>query len=389
MSYLLSVLISLFFLQNNLHAQDHYTEESILKDGSNFQSIGKAKQLPSAALKALNPNLKEPFKKGQLIKLPTDKALAKAYVIHTVSDQDKSLWRLCQTYKHDVDEILDLNYRTSSGIRTGERLFFPKKVVLEEVFALQNTKTVLDSISTDSIPSSNDSLAVVPKKAAPTGSFQLSTVQAKFPYEDRGEWAIFTSIKTGLSNFYPLEEATVTSFFAEQTANSQYYFYSVEPDLEVVNTMTSTVIDSSNQDSIITTKVTKNQSTYYDFITVIEVNTEAQSFALHPIFIKKGKKDPKQAGKVLRAPKLLLASQKNTEKQRIEQFSKRLSSSVIKHSKRTTTLEAGEATGTVTEVTILQVYPDQAPDILDTARYENGKLLKDFKDQKRKKALNY
>lgn len=245
-----------------------YIIHVVEKKDKNLYRIGLKYKVTTEELMLLNNKKNSTIRAGEQLKIPKNGK----YIIHIVSETDKSLWGICQIYGVEVEDVKQINHKKNNIIRKGERLAIPKEYQTA-------TTSETTSRTTTTPPINGDPQGT---KAA----YDIDANQWRFPYHNRKELHIFPSIKTGFSNYYKLSPVEYAAFFqnskdyAPNKEQKDRYFYSIEKSfaksLDKQQTRYLTLEEQALLDM---------QNGYtYDFMTLIEVDSIQKSFKILPIF---------------------------------------------------------------------------------------------------------
>lgn len=348
---------------------------TVKKEDKNLYRIGLKYKVTTEELMILNNKKTSTIRRGEQLKIPKNGQ----YIIHTVSETDKSLWGICQIYGVEVEDVKSINHKKNNNIRKGDRLAIPKE---------------------HQIASSSQSSEVAPppingNKEGVKAAYDIEVNQWRFPYHNRKELDIFPSIKTGFSNYYQLGPVEYAAFFQNATdyapnkEQKDRYFYSVEKPF-----VKSLDDDKVRYLSVAEQKLLDVQNGYtYDFITLIEVDSLNNSFKILPIFLVKdafGAVTPLEKGSfVCCADPFPLAMYQKTATQEISISSILLRPSIIQQTETIKVFNGKNGLEVNTTISILQLKTDAAPSLIDSEVYRNGKKIRSFNNLERRQELGY
>ncbi len=354
-----------------------YIIHVVEKKDKNLYRIGLKYKVTTEELMLLNNKKNSTIRAGEQLKIPKNGK----YIIHIVSETDKSLWGICQIYGVEVEYVKQINHKKNNIIRKGERLAIPKEYQTA-------TTSETTSRTTTTPPINGDPQGT---KAA----YDIDANQWRFPYHNRKELHIFPSIKTGFSNYYKLSPVEYAAFFqnskdyAPNKEQKDRYFYSIEKSfaksLDKQQTRYLTLEEQALLDM---------QNGYtYDFITLIEVDSIQKSFKILPIFLVKDTYGnaaylPKGSFACCADP-FPLAMYKRTEEKEINTFSTLLTPSIIQQTEVVKLFKNNQVVQTDSTILILQLKTDAVPSLIDSQEYRNGKKTRAFSNLKRRQELDY
>lgn len=347
---------------------------TVEKKDKNLYRIGLKYKVTTEELMLLNNKKTSTIRRGEQLKIPKNGQ----YIIHIVSETDKSLWGICQIYGVEVEDVKKINNKKSNSIRKGDRLAIPKKHQMAT--------------------SSEDRVPLPPingNKEGVKAAYDIDLNQWKFPYHNRKELDIFPSIKTGFSNYYQLGPVEYAAFFqnakdyAPNKEQKDRYFYSVEKPF-----VKSLDNDKVRYLSVEEQKLLAVENGYtYDFITLIEVDSANNSFKILPIFLIKntfGAVPPLEKGSFVCCPNPFpLAMYQKTKEQEISVSSILLRPSIIKQTKTIKVFNGKNGLETSTRISILQLKTEATPSLIDFEEYKNGKKTRAFTNTERRQELGY
>lgn len=342
---------------------------TVEKKDKNLYRIGLKYKVTTEELMLLNNKKNSTIRAGEELKIPKNGQ----YIIHIVSETDKSLWGICQIYGVEVEDVKEINHKKNNIIRRGERLAIPKEY-----------QTATTSEITETIPPINGD------KEGVKAAYDIEANYWRFPYHNRKELHIFPSIKTGFSNYYKLGPVEYAAFFqnskdyAPNKEQKDRYFYSIEKPF-----VKSLDNDKARYLSLEEQQLLEVENGYiYDFITLIEVDSINNSFKILPIFLVKdafgGVPNAMKKGSfACCADPFPLAMYQKTAEKEINIFSVLLTPSIIKQTEVVKILKKGRTLQTNTKTLILQLKTDSVPSLIDSEEYENGKKIRSFSNNRR------
>jgi LysM repeat protein len=347
---------------------------TVKKEDKNLYRIGLKYKVTTEELMLLNNKKNSSIRRGEQLKIPKNGQ----YIIHTVSEIDKSLWGICQIYGVEVEAVKEINHKKNNSIRKGDRLAIPKEHQIATTSEIAKT-----------IPPINGN------KEGVKAAYDIDLNQWRFPYHNRKELDIFPSIKTGFSNYYKLGPVEYAAFFqnakdyAPNKEQKDRYFYSVEKPF-----VRSLDNDKVRYLSVEEQKLLGVKNGYtYDFITLIEVDSVNNSFKILPIFLVKdalGAVPSLEKGSfVCCADPFPLALYKKTKEKEISISSILLTPSIIKQTEIINVLNGQNVVQTNTTISILQLKIDAAPSLIDSEKYRDGKKITAFSNLERRQELGY
>lgn len=347
---------------------------TVEKKDKNLYRIGLKYKVTIEELMLLNNKENSSIRAGEQLKIPKNGQ----YIIHIVSDTDKSLWGICQIYDVEVAEVKAINNKTNNIIRRGERLAIPKKHQLATT-----------SEPSENIPSINGN------KAGVKAVYDIETNYWRFPYHNRKTLDIFPSIKTGFSNYYQLGPVEYAAFFqnakdyAPNKELKDRYFYSIEkPFVKSLDKEQARYLSIEEQ-----TLLEVQNGYVYDFITLIEVDSAHNSFKILPIFLVKetlGAAPAIEKGSfACCADPFPLAMYQKTKEKEISISSILLRPSIIQQTEVVKILNGNNVVQTNSTISILQLKTDAAPSLIDSETYHNGQKTRAFDNLKLRQALGY
>lgn len=348
---------------------------TVEKKDKNLYRIGLKYKVTTEELMLLNNKKSSTIRRGEQLKIPKNGQ----YIIHVVSETDKSLWGICQIYGVEVEDVKKINHKKSNSIRKGDRLAIPKE---------------------HQIASSSERAETVPpingNKEGVKAAYDIEANYWRFPYHNRKELHIFPSIKTGFSNYYKLSPVEYAAFFqnskdyAPNKEQKDRYFYSVEkPFAKSLDGEKARYLSLEEKELL----DVKNGYTY-DFITLIEVDSAHNSFKILPIFLIKDASGNlastlEKGSFVCCADPFPLALYKKTAEKEITVSSTLLTPSIIKQTKIVKLLKGETVLQTNTTISIFQLKTDAVPSLIDSEEYSNGKKIRAFSNTKRRQDLGY
>lgn len=350
---------------------------TVEKKDKNLYRIGLRYKVTTEELMLLNNKKNSTIRRGEQLKIPKNGQ----YIIHTVSETDKSLWGICQIYGVEVEDVKEINHKKNHTIRRGDRLAIPKK------HQLATSSETSENVK--NIPPINGN------KEGVKAAYDIEANHWRFPYHNRKELDIFPSIKTGFSNYYQLGPVEYAAFFqnakdyAPNKELKDRYFYSVEkPFVRSLDNDKVRYLSLEEQALL----GVKNGYTY-DFITLIEVDSINNSFKILPIFLVKdalGTVHPIEKGSfACCADPFPLAMYKKTKEKEISIFSTLLTPSIIKQTEIVRLLNGENIVQTDSTISIFQLKTDAAPSLIDSKEYRNGTKTRSFSNFKRRQELGY
>jgi LysM repeat protein len=347
---------------------------TVEKKDKNLYRIGLKYKVTTEELMSLNNKKNSTIRRGEQLKIPKNGQ----YIIHTVSETDKSLWGICLIYGVEVDDVKKINNKKNNLIREGDRLAIPKEYQIATSSEISETPPPING-----------------NKEGLKATYDLEVNQWRFPYHNRKDLDIFPSIKTGFSNYYKLGSVEYAAFFqnakdyAPNKEQKDRYFYSVEKSF-----VKSLDKDSERYLSLQEKSLLKAQNGYsYNFITLIEVDSANNSFKILPIFLVKdafGAVPALEKGSfACCADPFPLALYKKTKEKEISTSSILLTPSIIKQTKVIKMLNGKNVVQTDATISILQLKTDATPSLIDSEEYRNGKKTRAFSNSKRRQELGY
>lgn len=354
---------------------EDYIIHKVEKKDKNLYRIGMRYKVTVEELMLLNNKKNTLIRAGEELKIPKNGK----YIIHIVSETDKSLWGICQIYGIEVDEVKKANHKKNNTIRRGDRLAIPKQ---QQIRSSMDTKEEVPPINGD-----DQGL-----KAA----YDFKANKWRFPYHNRRDLHIFPSIKTGFSNYYQLSPVEYAAFFqnskdyAPNKEQKVRYFYSIEEAfVKSLDGKKARYLSLPEKDFL---DVQDGYS--YDFITLIEVDSIDNSFKILPVFLVKDSYG-KMIGTVEKgsfaccADPFPLATYHHTGDKETTSYSRLLTPSVIKYTEVVNTLKHGEIIQQDSTISILQLKTDGVPELIDYQEYSNRKKIRSFSNNKRRQELGY
>jgi LysM repeat protein len=350
---------------------------TVEKEDKNLYRIGLKYKVTTEELMLLNNKKSSTIRRGEQLKIPKNGQ----YIIHIVSETDKSLWGICQIYGVEVEDVKKINHKKNNSIRKGDRLAIPKEHQIATTSEISETVTV---------PPINGN------KEGVKAAYDIEANYWRFPYHNRKELHIFPSIKTGFSNYYKLSPVEYAAFFqnskdyAPNKEQKDRYFYSVEkPFVKSLDNENSRYLSLKEKELL----GVKDGYTY-DFITLIEVDSVNHSFKILPIFLVKDAfgsvvSSTEKGSFVCCADPFPLALYKKTKEKEITTFSTLITPSIIKHTKIVKVLKGENVLQTNSTISIFQLKTDAVPSLIDSEEYSNGKKTRSFSNTKRRQELGY
>ncbi|BDS12519.1 LysM peptidoglycan-binding domain-containing protein [Aureispira anguillae] len=348
---------------------------TVQKKDKNLYQIGLKYKISVEELMALNHKKSTIIRAGEKLKIPKNGK----YIVHVVSNSDKSLWGICQIYDVEVEAVKKANHKKNNQIRRGDHLTIPK----EQQIAVSRH-------SQEEVPPINGNIEGI--KAA----YDFEANKWRFPYHDRKTLQIFPSIKTGFTNYHQLSPVEYAAFFqnskdyAPNKEQKLRYFYSIERPF-------SKSLDGEHPRYLTLREKelleVKNGYTY-DFITLIEVDSVNHSFKILPIFLVRDAfgrvaKNTEKGSFACCADPFPLATYQKTDAQEITSYSTLLTPSIIRYTKVIKTFEKEQIIRCDSSILILQLKTDSVPHPIDSARYINNKKTQRFSNVKRRQELGY
>lgn len=307
-------------------------------------------------VQALNQLSSTTIQVGQTLKIPADHLL-----IHTVNRQDKSLWRICQNYAIDLKALKTFNQKRNNVIRRGERLLIPKKWLASPSKTPINTKSL----------------------------FSIQQLQSKFPFRLKKNFSINPS--TSIVAQHKIDSTTLKKLLPNKqlSPTNSYYYHSIEHPF---------LLDFTTFDYLTATQQTQATAGYsYDFVSIIEVDHQNHRLEIIPIFLYKnhfGDVEP-YFGK----PKIgtvaccdnahpLAYYQKTLQKESYA-HSKLLTPSILQYTEVHTYLQGLRRDQVDSSIVILQLETIDIPSFIDIEIYKNGQKIETFHRHRRREKLGY
>ena len=343
-------------LPNSSAASVSYFNHTTSKKDKSLWRICQRYDVELEQVQALNQLSSTAIQVGQILKIPATHLL-----IHTVSRQDKSLWRICKNYKIDLKALKAFNQKKNNTIRRGERLLIPKKWLA----------------STPKEPTNTESL------------FPIQHFQSKFPFRLKKYFSISPS--TSITAQHKIDSATLKKLFSNKklSPTSSYYYYSIEHPF---------LLDFATFDYLTATQQTKATAGYsYDFVSIIEFDHQSNRLEILPIFLYKnhfGDVEP-----YLGTPKIgsvaccdeahpLAYYQKTLQKESYA-HSKLLTPSILQYTEVHIYLQCPRRDQVDSSIVILQLETIDIPSFIDREVYKNGQKIETFKHHRRREKLGY
>lgn len=355
---------------------DNFIIHTVKKSDKNLWQIGLRYNVKPEEIVRLNRKESTVIKRGDRLKIPKNNK----YIIHIVSNTDKSLWGICKIYDVAVEDVMKINNKKNDIIRRNDQLIIPK----------DNPQAVVSTNIEEEIPSINAN------STAQKAAYDFEANKWRFPYHNRRDLHIFPSIKTGFSNYYKLNAVEYAAFFQnskDYSPNKEQkdrYFYSIEtPFVKSLDNGIERYITLGEKE-----KLGIENGYSYDFITIIEVDSAANSFKILPVFLIRDafgsvKNSAKKGAFTCCADPFPLASYSRTDTKEIISYSKLLRPSIIRYTEVVHEYKNGRRTASDSTILILQLETNKIPSLIDKEEFKNGKKVQSFSNYKRRTELSY
>jgi len=355
---------------------DNFIIHTVKKSDKNLWQIGLRYNVKPEEIISLNGKESTVIRRGDRLKIPKNNK----YIIHIVSDTDKSLWGICKIYDVSVEDVIKINNKKNDIIRRNDQLIIPK----------DNPQAIVSTNVDEEIPPINGN------STAQKTAYDFEANKWRFPYHNRRDLHIFPSIKTGFSNYYKLNAVEYAAFFQnskDYSPNKEQkdrYFYSIEtPFVKSLNKGQERYMTLSEKE-----RLGIEDGYSYDFITIIEVDSAANSFKILPVYLIKEafgnvKNSAEKGALACCADPFPLASYSRTDTKEITSYSKLLRPSIIRYTEVVHEYKNGRMIASDSTILILQLKTDTIPSLIDKEEFKNGKKVQSFSNYKRRTELNY
>lgn len=391
-------------------------------------------------VKALNKLSRNGIHVGDELKIPKQTQMedGEGFVSHIITQEDKSLWRICQNYAVSIEQVQALNNRTSSGINIGDILKIPSGhlvihrvvksdrsiwrisknygVSLSDLKTFNNKKNnVIRQGERILIPrewiTKTEIVSNTPLKKGQSlweylgkPVFNLEANQAKFSFNKKKKFEINPKLLENLSVSHKLDSSDYARLYQQTTQrNSLFYnaynykemnpmyYYSIEEPF---------LMDLSSLDyHPLTAKETKKieHGYSYDFVTIIEVDSSKNSIQILPVFlyrdyfgdVSKYFGQPVTGAFSCCASPHPLAYYSKTSKKESVGFSELLSPSILKYTEVNKFYQGANVVQIDSTIFILQLETFDIPSLIDMEEFKNGKRTQTFARSHRRKKLGY
>lgn len=309
--------------------------------------------------------------------------LEEDFMIHTVHEKDKSLWRISRQYNVSIERIKAFNQKETNTIYSNEILIIPKKHI-----------PIWDK--------EKQHLSYSLWKNLQYPTFDFKEQKDDFLHHNKQTFSIPKHLRTNKPKTQAISPVEYIKLYQDRTAGPQDgpTYYKKYTELYYYS-MQATFFMNESLDAIIPSRPIPDSAYSFTPISLLEYDsTQSTSVCIRYLLYfdqqvgdlenKKWEWGLSRIGEFAccyHSP--ILASYEETDSSITEIKSELLSPLLIKQTTIHTVLKENKPHKINTQIFILECCPYDSPALIDEASYENGKLIEAFSNSSLRKKYNY